>query len=305
MPTRVLPEPTIAPQTPWRAKRSASCSRAWARTLPHMRQLITTLLLFLSLPVHAQVDSKVLGYFVSVHRLYEALEYEQALEQITQARRLPLTVADKVDLSLYEGLILADMSRWEESAAAFKAALSLDPVAKLPVKVSPKVTQHLEAVRQQVQRGLALAKAPLPEAERPLVEQKTLKTPHARMLPDSHALPATATEVLQRDPLPSQVLIPTVGGGVLTVAGGTFWALSRRELSRLRNNAREIATREDVRSSASRGRTYQTVGVGLLGVGLVSLGTAAGLYALGKPPDEVALGVSTDGTSAFVYGVWP
>ena len=305
MPTRLLPEPTIAPEVPWRTKQSASRSRVWTQQPPHACQLLTTLLLCLSLPVHAQVDSKVLDYFVSVNRLYEALEYERALEQITQARRLPLTVADKVDFSLYEGLILADMNRWEESAAAFKAALSLNPAAKLPVNVSPKVTQHLEAVRQQMQQGLPLPKPLLPEAKNPLVEQKAIKDPHALTLPDSHALPATAPEVLQRDPLPSQVLIPTVGGGVLTIAGGTFWVLSRRELSRLRDNSLEIATREDAQSIASRGRTYQAVGVGLLGVGLVSLGTAAGLYALGKAPDEVTLGMSTDGTSAFVHGVWP
>lgn len=313
---RTLPEPIVASQTPWSGRWSASFPRKQPRQLtpsewaPHVRRIAVTLLLLLSLPGQAQGDSKVQDYLTSVNRLYEDLEYEQALGQIARARRLALTMAEKVELALYEGIILADMSRWEESAAAFKAALSLNPAAKLPVKVSPKVAQHLEAVRQQVQRDQALAtpsgQTPTPppsqDAARPLAEAPP---PEAKIPLASPAVPAAATEVAQPDPLRPQVLIPAIGGGVLTVAGCTFWALSRKELSRLRNNAPELATLEDARSSASHGKTYQTVGVGLLGAGLASLGTAAGMYFLGTSSNQVALGLSTDGTSAFVQGVWP
>jgi hypothetical protein len=66
-----------------------------------------------------------------------------------------------------------------------------------------------------------------------------------------------------------------------------------------------IETREDMQRSVSRGSTWQTVGVSLIGVGVVGLTTAAGMYALGAPDSPVAMGVSTHGTSAFVHGRWP
>jgi hypothetical protein len=123
---RRSPDQTVVPQSPWSGGRGASFAGRKA--------LLATLLVSLSLPVHAQGASKVQSYLISVNRLYEDLEYEQALGQIARARRLPRTVEENVALALYEGIILADMSRWEESTAAFKAALSLDPAAKLPVK---------------------------------------------------------------------------------------------------------------------------------------------------------------------------
>jgi len=258
------------------------------RSMPPARNtLFATLLLLVALPTQAWGASKVQGYLLSVSLFYEKLEYEQALEQITHARRLPCTQEETAALSLYEGIILADLSRWDESANAFKRALSLNPAARLPVKVSPKVEQHLEAARQELQRAQAPAK----------IAAETLPPAGASLRSEQPSL----TSHLQQ----ARVLIPAVSGGVLMVAGGTSWMLSRRELSRLRNNDPDLAPQKDRQSSASRGRTYQTVGAGLLGAGLVSLGVAAGLYALGMPSGAVTLGISKDTTSAFVNVRWP
>jgi hypothetical protein len=139
----------------------------------------------------------------------------------------------------------------------------------------------------------------------PRGEQKPLIESPARTSLVAEAAPAAAAEVVKPGLLRPHVLVPALSGGVLLVAGGTSWALSRRELSRLRANDPSFAIRADVRSSASRGRTFQTLGVGLLGAGLVGLGAAAGLYVLGMPPPKMSLGMSTDGTSAFVHGRWP
>jgi hypothetical protein len=113
------------------------------------------------------------------------------------------------------------------------------------------------------------------------------------------------TEVTERSFTRPQFLIPAIAGGVLLVAGGTTWAMSRQELSRLNNDDPAIATREDARQVASRGSTLQSVGVGLLGAGVVGLGIATGWYALGSSSNEMTLNVGTDGTSAFVHGRWP
>src|SRR6185312_8408736 len=114
------------------------------------KMVLVALLLLIPSSVHAQGDPKLKGYLLSVNRLYEALEYEKALEQIARAKRFAGTVEDDVILSLYEGIILADMNRLEDSTAAFKAALFLNPEAILPLEVSPKVGKRFEAVRQEV-----------------------------------------------------------------------------------------------------------------------------------------------------------
>ncbi|MBN1209228.1 MAG: hypothetical protein JXB05_30500 [Myxococcaceae bacterium] len=264
------------------------------------------------MPVLAQSQSGALrAALTNINRLYEELEYERALAQITSARTLARTTDEDVALSLYQGVILADMNRWEESAAALKTALFLRPEAQLPVKVSPKVSQHFEKVRQQVKQELGVGTQPAPVATAPKpapLEPKLEPKASPEPLPEP-AVP-TATASTSSEPTGSsfthpQFLIPAIASGVLLVAGGTSWALSRRELSSLNNNDPRLATREDARQAASRGSTYQSVGVGLLGAGVVGLGFAASSYLWAPTSNELSLQVGTNGTSAFVQGRWP
>jgi tetratricopeptide (TPR) repeat protein len=249
-------------------------------------------------------ESDMRAYLLSINRLYEDLEYERALAQIDRAKPLARTTEENTTLSLYEGVILADMNRWDDSAAAFKEALFLRPDAKLPVKVSPKVEQHFESVREKVLKELnASGVKPVLEPPPPGV------TPPGSTGAASTALPVEARPMappaLARRSLSSpQVLIPAISGGALLVAGGTSWALSRRELSRLRQSDPSLLTRAEAHQSASRGSTYQSLGIGLLGAGLAGLGVAAGFYLL-PPSKQLALGISTDGTSAMVHGRLP
>jgi hypothetical protein len=257
-------------------------------------------------PVLAQGSTDVQAYLLSVKRLYEDLENESALKQIARAKQLPRTKNEDVLLSLYEGIIQADLSRWEESAAAFKAALSQHPEAQLPVKVAPKVQQHFEKVRQQVKQelaALATPRLPTPPPPGPPPPQPSPAEPQAKPgVAVAQAEPATVTGRSFTRP---QYLVPTIASGVLLVAGGTSWALSRRELSRLNNDDPALTSRAEARSAASRGRTLQSLGVGLLGAGVVGLGLTTGWYAFGAPSSELSLNVGTDGTSAFVQGRWP
>ena len=253
-----------------------------------------------------KAPAKVKDYLVSINRLYEDLEYEQALEQIQRARRFSVTEQEASALSLYEGVIFADMSRKDAATAAFRKALSLNPTAVLPVKVSPKVEQLFEALRPKVPPAPPVPQSPPALAAQPSQsEQKPVSPESARTAPVDASADATSGEIAPPSHLRPRVLVPAIAGGVLMMAGGTTWVQSRRELSRLRSNDPELATRQKVRSTASRGRTYQTVGAGLLGAGLVSLTVATGLYFLPGSQREVSLELSTDGTSAFVSGRWP
>ncbi|WP_245768476.1 hypothetical protein [Stigmatella aurantiaca] len=252
---------------------------------------------------HAAANQEVQRYLISIRRLYENLEYERALNQIQLAQQQKArSTEDEVTLSLYEGILLAEMGRVEQGTAAFKAALLLKPEAQLPVPVAPKISKLFESVRQQVKREMA-----------PLLSQQQVEPP-ARSPSLAPPVPAPAAPVpgaegvSQRAPgrdLRRYALVPAAVGGGLLVAGGVSWAISRGERGRLRDDDPSLATREDVDRSVSRGRTWQTVGFSLLGVGAAGVATAAGMYFLGGPERPVSLGVSTDGTSAMIHGRWP
>jgi hypothetical protein len=266
------------------------------RLLPAM--LVAGLLALGVLPLPAHAQGKFERHLTAAVRLYQSLEYERALTQIELARKLPHSSEQEVELSLYEGIILAESGKQESSAAAFKSALLVQPEAALPVKVSPKVKSLFESVREQVVRELA-ALAPKPEP--PKVEPAP--PPPA---PIAAAPPmAVASQSSLRTSLRSAAPIMAIAGGTLVVAGGISWAISRSELNRLRSDDLTLNSREAVNQSVSKGRTWQTAGVTLLGVGTAGLLAAAGGFLLGTSEEPMAVGLGTDGTSAFVYGRWP
>ncbi|SEM78152.1 hypothetical protein SAMN05444354_1232 [Stigmatella aurantiaca] len=261
----------------------------------------------------AEENPKLQSYLRSVNSLYESFEYEQALKQLERAQRFSRTMEEDVALSLYEGIILADMSRWDASAAAFRAALSLQPEASLPLKVSPKIGAYFEKVRQEVMREQAIAASKEPvgvRPEPPPVGTQGAVAPAPEVLNKESPTPLSvdAQSTVTAEPAGSrwrraEVLAPAITGGVLVLAGGASWILSRREASLLEGEGERFSSREDVHRSASRGKTYQSVGAGLLGAGVVGLGIAAGLY-FWSPTEETKLGVFSNGTSAVIYGRW-
>ncbi|QRN97512.1 hypothetical protein JRI60_52795 [Archangium violaceum] len=99
-------------------------------------------------------------YVAAARRLYDNLSYERALDQIQRARRISKGVEQDVTLGLYEGIILADLGRWEEARESFLTALLLQPDASLPVRVSPKVEKEFEAQRVRARQELARLQSP-------------------------------------------------------------------------------------------------------------------------------------------------
>ncbi|MFY2560462.1 hypothetical protein ACN469_22815 [Corallococcus terminator] len=253
-------------------------------------------------PARAEVSADVRRYLLSINQLIEDLEHERALEQIVRAKKVSKGPEDDVAVSLYEGVVLAELSqgRQSESDAAFQAALFLNPDAKLPLTVSPKLRTRFESVRQKVLKELAV------RGERP--DALTMKAPGGpgSEVPGVEA-PASVSEVSQVRSSPRQrAWIPGVMGGALVAGGGVMWFVASREKSKLDGPSDDIPSREEARAVASRTRSLQSVSVGLLVGGAVGLGVATGMYLLGAPePGPLALTVGTDGTSAFVAGRWP
>lgn len=96
-------------------------------------------------------------------QLYKSLEYEQAMVQLQRAKQLARSTGQNASIALHEGIFLADLGKREESLAAFRAALLLEPEAKLPFKVSPKMVRDFEDARVRVRMELAAAPKPEPQ----------------------------------------------------------------------------------------------------------------------------------------------
>ncbi|WP_147469324.1 hypothetical protein, partial [Corallococcus sp. AB045] len=199
----------------------------------------------------------------AARQLYDELEYERALAELSRARRHSSGEADDVLLALYEGVILADLGRTESSSAAFRVALLLQPGAELPLKVSPKVEQRFESVRQQVLRELAKQDVRVPPLAPPPVATAPLDPVTSA---DMRASPVSAApEVSTSATVRSRAWIPATVGGVLLVGGGVSYLQARSERSRLRRDDASIANSQDVDRSVSRGKSFQTVGLVLAG----------------------------------------
>ncbi|WP_240487161.1 hypothetical protein [Hyalangium minutum] len=243
-------------------------------------------------------------YLLSAKRLYEGLDYEAALTQIQLARQVPRNRDQELTLLLYEGILLSELNRWDEGAASFKTALELDTAAKLPVQVPPKVSARFESLREKKKRELAAQVTPAPALPSPTENP----SPPTEAASPASLPPSIVTVTDSPSPekeLHSYSLIPAIAGGSLVVAGGVSWALSRGELNRLRTASPSLTSEEDVRHSVSRGRTLQTLGMGLLGAGTAGLLTAAGMYMLGGPSRPTTIGVGTTGQAVILYGDWP
>ncbi|HLK99637.1 MAG TPA: tetratricopeptide repeat protein [Myxococcaceae bacterium] len=199
------------------------------------------------MPRTARAQGDFDRYLNSAVQLYESGENEDALEQLQRARKLAQGIQQDVAVALHEGLILADMGKTEQSRAAFRRGLTLDPEAQLPIKVGPKVEQSFEEVRKSVKDRLARGgtKPPPPPPPPPAPEPKETKPPvvagtdrpekapeppkrESSVVPAPTPAPYTPTaEARERSRVP---VVPLVLGGVgIAAAGvGTFFGLQSR-----------------------------------------------------------------------------
>jgi hypothetical protein len=167
-----------------------------------------------SVPSTARAQDDFSRYLKAAARLYKSLEYERALDQVQRAKKLANTLDQDVAVALHEGIILADMGKRDESLVAFKTALLLEPEAKLPFKVSPKMERDVEEIRTQVRKELVESPPapPAPATSAPEAQALARKEPGPQPPPASSEQPAPAQpppgDVRQAPARPSQAVSP-------------------------------------------------------------------------------------------------
>ncbi|WP_309888138.1 hypothetical protein [Archangium sp.] len=228
-------------------------------------------------------------YITGAEQLYEDLEYERALEQLAQARRLPRSLEEDVRIALLEGLILADMGKRVDARAAFKAGLLLDPEAPLPVNTAPKVELEFEEVRAQVCKQLKLKECKRQENPNKIKQPETSGTPTAKTDP-------TETPPVEPNPVPppppwmpprvrvGSMSVPTpsvglLGAGVLAGGIGGFFGLrSRGQLQDARTASYQVDMANHHGGAQSSARTANVLfgAAGVLATGALVTWLLAG-----------------------------
>ncbi len=200
--------------------------------------------------------------------LYEELEYERALDQLSKAKAGHRTIADDLAIALYEGIILADMGRPEESTAAFREALRLKPDAVLPVKVSPKVQGEFEKIRRERSeetpppaRQSATVAEDRPERPKPPPSLEPTAAPT-----DLHLTQTSSSGMTLKRATPYALL----GAAVLTGAMGAYFGVKSRNNV---NGARQATSTEaalsrlDNANSQAKLANVLFAGAGAAGIG--------------------------------------
>jgi tetratricopeptide (TPR) repeat protein len=169
--------------------------------------LVVCLLAVGAIPSTAHAQDDFSRYLKAAERLYKSLEYERALEQVQRAKKLARTLDQDVAVALHEGIILADLGKREESLVAFKTALLLDPEAKLPFKVSPKMAKDVEEIRARVRKELVDSPGPgqdaAPQAQAPSSPpQAGMPAAGAASAPPQPARTPETQELARREPAP-------------------------------------------------------------------------------------------------------
>jgi tetratricopeptide (TPR) repeat protein len=193
--------------------------------------LVSCLLAVGALPQPVQAETIFERYLATAQRLYENLEYEQALEQLQRTMKLVQGVEQEVPVLILRGVILAEMGKQEESQKAFESALLLNPDAKLPFNVSPKVARSFEKVSARVHKELEEEERSRPHPNVPASPPAaTAPSPEAPLSEESQ--PGESLET----PAPAMQLSPQVFGFVdplgqsLGAGGGLMLGLGSLEL---------------------------------------------------------------------------
>ncbi|WP_143101351.1 tetratricopeptide repeat protein [Stigmatella aurantiaca] len=209
-------------------------------------------------PMATQAQEDFQGALAEARRLYEELEYEQALVQLQWAKPRARTPEQEVALGLLEGIVLGDMGERGPSLAAFHAALLLDPEAKLPLKVAPKVARDFEEMRRRARADLLKKQPPVsaPSQEVPPSVSAPRQSLKPDLTPPPVRSPAPYAPVAETQARSGRRVLPwaLAGAGAVALGVGTVFGLkSRASVSDARNGVFLDETRahlEDARGSA-------------------------------------------------------
>lgn len=263
--------------------------------------------IWIVIPVHAaRADGDFERHVAEAVLLYDDLEYERALEQLERARGSLRGSRDRVTLALHRGIISADLGRWQAARDEFRSALLLEPDARLPLRVSPKVSREFEAQRALAKAELARRRKDSPTREAARVEQSEVDTDSiadassglpAALTPDQQATASSPMEVQgttstssapgmhiggRQVPLVSLVLL---GAGIAATGTGTVFGVSSRgQIS----DAREARFHEQLVEHHGRAqRSARTANVLFGTAGVAAAGALVTWLLLGERDEAV------------------
>ncbi|MFY2560572.1 tetratricopeptide repeat protein [Corallococcus terminator] len=233
-------------------------------------------------------------------RLYEELEYEQALLALADAKVLARTEDERADALIYEGLVLADLGQRPKALVAFRQGLTLRPLASLPVKVSPKVQRDFENVRREVARararttpgsesGTASVATPETETEAPLSDRPARPT---QEVPELTLVPVHATDEaagLRAEPTSGRrsrlrpISMVLAGAGLAAGGLGSYFGL--RSQGNIQD-ARKASVVDAQREHLDSARGQALVANVLFGVAVTSVAGAVITYFTGSTPEN-------------------
>lgn len=227
-------------------------------------------------------------YLEAAIRMYRAFEFERALQQLERARSSPSEGLDTdVAIGLYEGIIQLELGREDQASAAFKTALTLDPAAKLPISVSPKVQGVFDKAKASI------AAEPTPVAATP--------TPVPAPTPAEPAVVVRKPPPPPSKPFPVVPLIPGVAGVALGIGGAVLFLQAQDRAAAL-NGRFGTPNGTIARQLRDEGKLFQTLGV--VGFALAGVGLAATivLFVLPSGGGRAELTVSPSGLA--LVGAW-
>ena len=293
--------------------------------VPVTRQLATfaaVLTLFAAGPAHA-VSDEVRKYLNSATTMFENLQYEKALKQLQKAKPKSAGAEDDMVIALYEGVMLAELGKDDKATASFKTALSMDPHARLPFEVSPKVEKSFEKARVQVEKLLAPQLAREAEEKKRREEEEAKKAEEAKRAEDARRAEQERVARENAPPPPPLVegqgaqksggarkffWVPGVLGVGLAGGGAISLVLAKGNYDKL---ATGNTTPADAPSVRDTGKMQQTLGWVLVGAGGAAVAAALGMLIFGggpadaPPPAQVALVPGPGGASVMLSGTLP
>ena len=261
--------------------------------------MTSVLALALLIAAAPPAGSPVRPFLLSAAQLYQALEYEHALEQLERARKLPnRTADDDVQIALYEGIVLGELGRGADSSAAFRVALAIDPDATLPLKVSPKLEAQFTALLEKARKA---------RDEFNAQQRQTA----AGVAPAMTPTPEVAAPALDQEPpggLRRRAWIPAVAGAVLVAAGAVSVRVSGGDAEQLKlpaSSGQLSRIREN--QLISEGQTLQTLGFVGIGVGASALAASLLLFAFGAPSETPQVGalIGPQQAGVMLTGTFP
>lgn len=219
-----------------------------------------------------------------IEQLYIKQQWEAARAALGDALRSPnLTPAERAQYHILEGLL--DMEAFKETAAlkAFGEALTIDPNVSLPQFAAPKAGLFFGQIKALMQ-----PRPPLPPPPTPLVTPPPIDSPTAA------------------PPLRSWAWAPVAGGVVAGGFGFMLTAQARASYDRLVARDCSITSVEQLDATVSAGKTTQSLGVALIGIGVVGLASGAAMYFIDLPAAKhLTIQPTKTGAALTISGVIP